>query len=285
MKFHFFLMRKASLLVRAAAVLLFVATIAFIPALSTAAQTMAASSVQMQPSGTQQASNAEMEFRRLAADILTRRLNGNEETRTEQEAPLQILDLIVLESLNSPGDPKLDELNQRLAALVAQDSAAAGRYSVQQLGGSPAIYALAANFGASGPSAARIYARGIEPYRLAARIDHFAQRDLFDDYLVLVPVASPGVLFVTVSGRSDRLATGMFVAWRFVRGALERLWASDLLTRSSYEARPDGFRITYCAQPDEERPSVCRKMTRDTYQLQGAEWKRVEQADVPMPSR
>jgi hypothetical protein len=278
-------MRAATLLLRVAAIFLLVATIAVIPALPTAAQTMPASTVQMQPSGAQQASSPEMEFRRLAAVILTRRLNGQEETQAEQEAPLQILDLIVLGSLNSPGDPKLDELNQRLAALVAQDSAAAGRYSVQRLGGSPAIYALTANFGASGPSAARIYARGTEPYRLAARIDHFAQTDIFDDYLVLVPFPSPDVVFVTVSGRSDRLATGMFVAWRFMQGRLERLWASDLLTRSSYDARPDGFHITYCAQPDEERPSVCRKMTRETYKLQGAEWKRVEQADVPLPSR
>ena len=172
-----------------------------------------------------------------------------------------------------------------MAGLTSQDSAAAGRCTVQRLGGSPAVYALTANFGAGGPSAVRIYAHGTEPYRLAARIDHFSQADLFDDYLVTLPVVSQEGVFVTVSGRSDRLATGMFVAWRFAQGKLERLWASDLLTRSSFESRPDGFRITYCAQPDDNRPSVCLKMTRETYRLQGAEWKRVEQADVPMANR
>ncbi len=263
-------------------ILLFASTL-FVCALPIDAQSVPATAAQTQPAGAQPASNPEMELKRLGQDILTRRLNGQEETQAELEAPLQILDSLVLQALNSPGEPDLDALNERLAAQVAQDSAA-GRFSVQRLNSSPMVYALAANFGTSGPSAARIYARGTAQFQLMARIDRFTRKDFFDDYLVILPVRSQEAVFVTVSGRSDRLATGMFAAWRFAHGTVEPLWASDLLMRSSYDAVPDGLRITYCAQPDEDRPSVCRKMIRKTYKLQGGEWKAVEQADLPPPA-
>jgi hypothetical protein len=243
----------------------------------------AAPSAQAQPTTAPSSSISETEFKRLAADILGRRLNGVEETETGQEQALQILDRLALETFNAPGDPQLDSLNQRLATLVTQRPPIGEGYVAQRLGGLPAVFALTANFGSSGPSAVRIYARGPQGYGVAARIDHFSQPDLFDDYLVLVPLQSADIVFVTATGRSDRLSTGMFAAWRIAQERLVPLWSSDLLTRSSYEAGPDGFRLTYCAQPDDDRPSVCRKMTRDRYTWDGAAWKRAEQSDVPLP--
>jgi len=92
-------------------------------------------------------------------------------------------------------------------------------------------------------------------------------------------------VFVTVSGRTDDLSTGMFSAWQFDGHRVIALWNSDLLQQSSYEAEENGFRLAYCSQVDEDHPSQCLKISRDLYRFQAGEWKRIETADLapPMP--
>ena len=231
------------------------------------------------------AQEPEATFRRLAEQLARERLDGVEGSETRQEQTLGILDRMALETLNAGSEPNLDATNQRLAALVTQQPPVGEDYRVVRLGGSPAAYALVANFGLGGPSAVRIYCSAAGRYALAARIDRFAQKDFFDEYLELVPVAAPVVLFVTVTGRTDELETGAFMAWHFDGERLEVVWSSDILQQSSYESRPDGFRLTYCAQTDEDNPRICRRMTRDRYAWQGAAWKRVEQTPLPVPKR
>ena len=91
-------------------------------------------------------------------------------------------------------------------------------------------------------------------------------------------------MFVTVSGRTDDLSTGIFSAWRFDGHRAVALWTSDLLQQSNYEADANGFHLTYCGQPDEDHPAQCLKMTRDVYRFKNGEWKRVETADFPRPN-
>lgn len=239
----------------------------------------------------QSASAGEAEFKRLVALIIERRTSGGERgegTAAEEQSALGILDAFVLDALNAADDPKLEVLNQRLAMLVTQQPPVGEGYAVLRLDGSPPAFALAANFGSSGPSAARFYLRGPEKYRLAARIDPVAQPDYFDDYLEIVPISKSaqdaGMVFVTVTGRTDEFATGVFAAWRLTRDRLEELWVTDLLPRSSYAVGSNGFQLTYCAEPDEDRPGVCQRMTRERYIWDGA-WKRVEQTDVPISPR
>jgi len=93
-------------------------------------------------------------------------------------------------------------------------------------------------------------------------------------------VSAADPVFVIVAGRTDDLATGMFTAWRFDGRRALPLWSSDLLQQSSYEADGGGFHLTYCSEPDEDHPAVCRKMTRDVYGLQAGEWKRLETQDL-----
>lgn len=241
---------------------------------------------------TQSGASDEAEFRKLVAEIIEKRASGGERSEgasSEEQAALGILDVFVLDALNAGDDPKLEALNQRLAALVTQSPPVGQGYVVLRLGGSPAIFALAANFGSSGPSAARFYLRGQEKYRMTARIDPVVQPDYFDDYLQILPMPeSPqtaGAVFVTVTGRTDEFATGVFAAWRLTGDRLQEIWVTDLLPRSNYEVRSNGFQLTYCAEPDEDRPSVCLRMTRERYVWDGAAWKRVEQADVPTSPR
>ena len=231
-----------------------------------------------------QAQSAESEFARLALRLAQQRLAGAEENEKLQEQALAILDSMALGTLNAPGAPNLEALNQRLASLVTQQPSVGENYRVVRLGGPPAAYALAANFGLSGPSAVRLYGAAAGRYALAARIDRFAQKDFFDEYLELVPVTAPVTLFITVTGRTDDLQTGAFTAWRFDGDRVRAEWSSDILQQSSYESLPDGFHITYCAQTDEDNPRVCRRMTRDRY-VWDAAWKRVEQTPVPVPKR
>jgi uncharacterized coiled-coil protein SlyX len=224
------------------------------------------------------------EFRRLAEQLGDQRLAEAEGTLAVQEKALGILDAMVLEALNSNTQPSLEGLNQHLAALVTRQPPVGEGYRVLRLGGSPAVYALVANFGLGGPSAVRLYAaRG--RYALAGRIDRFAQKDFFDEYLELVPLSAPAVLFVTVAGRTDDLQTGVFTAWQLDGQHLKAVWSSDLLQQSSYETGPDGFRLTYCVRTDEDNPRACREMSRDRYVWDGGAWKRVEQTAVPVPER
>ena len=235
---------------------------------------------------------AEAEFKKLVAEVIGRRSNGSERsegTSSEEQAALGILDGFVLDALNAGDELKLEALNQRLASLVTQNPPVGQGYVVLRLGGSPPIVALAANFGSSGPSAARFYVHGPEKYRMAARIDPAVRPDYFDDYLQILPMPelarAADVVFVTVTGRTDEFATGVFAAWRLSGDRLQEIWVTDLLPRSSYEIRSDGFQLTYCAEPDEDRPSVCGRMTRERYVWDGSAWKRAEQVDVPTSPR
>lgn len=223
------------------------------------------------------------EFKNLTTQLVAERSRGGEENAASEEAALGILDRFALEALHPSGGPDLEALNRQLSALVTQQPGGGESYAVVRLGGSPAIFALAANFGVSGPSAVRLYARGPRSYELSAHIDRVSQPGFFDDYLELVPIAARTAVFVTVTGRTDELATGMFMAWRFQGGRLENLWSSDLLPQSSYSPRSDGLEITYCAETDEDQPSVCRGMMRDHYAWDGIGWKRVEQTRLPAP--
>lgn len=229
------------------------------------------------------------DFTRLAARLAQQRLGGAEESEKLQEQALGILDSLVLEVLDAAGEPNLDRLNQRLAALAVQQPSVGENYRVLRLGGNLAAYALAANFGLGGPSAVRLYAPTARRHALAARIDRFAQKDFFDEYLEVVPVSGsgsgPATIFVTVTGRTDELQTGAFTLWRLTPQGVQAVWTSDILQQSSYDSRPDGFQLTYCADTDEDRPRICRQMMRDRYVWDGVAWKRVEQVHLPVPKR
>ncbi len=236
------------------------------------------------------------EFKKRAAQLAGQRLGGADADRSVQDAALAILDATICRGLTSPGAVSLDTINARLAALVTQDPAVGEDYRVLALA-APRLYALVANLSLAGPAALRLYARD-EPgagakreqlagCRLVGRIDRFTQPDFFDENLDLVPIpavsaAEADAVFVTVSGRSDELRTGAFVAWRFHQEKLEVLWASDILQDSSYEAAPGAFRVTFCSEPDELRPRVCRRMVREQYAWENGAWSRTEQADVPV---
>lgn len=231
------------------------------------------------------------EFKRLVAQLRERRAASSERTDDEaarlQESALLILDGIVLENLNATDGPQLDSLNLGLTGIVEPSASVGQSYTVASLGGIPARYALAANFGSSGPSAVRLYAGDPQHFRMAARIDTVTQPDFFDDHLVLVPVrASAGgseVVFVTVTGRTDEYLTGVFAAWRFASDQVDELWATDLMPHSSYQATPDGIEITYCSEAEEDDPQGCRGMARERYAWDGAAWKRIEQLDLGPP--
>ncbi len=229
------------------------------------------------------------EFARLAEQVAGQRLAGGNEDQAAEEKALAMLDAVVLPALNAPKEAALDALNRRLATLVTAQPGAGEGFSVLKLGGHPPAYALAANFGLAGPSAVRVYSSAAGEYVLTSRIDRFAQKDFFDEYLELIPVGgpadAPASLFVTVTGRTDGLQTGAFSAWTFDGTRLKQLWSSDLLPQSSYEAGEDGFRLTYCAEADDANPRDCRRMVRDLYVWNGSDWKRVEQRAVPVPKR
>jgi hypothetical protein len=220
------------------------------------------------------------EFKRLSADLSTARLDGAAESEGPQEKALSILDELASSVLNGSASPDLGAANQRMAGLISRTPPVGENYRLVRLGGSPAAYALVVNFGLGGPAAVRIYSGASGRYALAARIDHFVDKDLFDSDIELVPMSTVEPVFVLVAGRTDDLATGMFTAWRFDGRRAAPLWSSDLLQQSSYEADREGFHLTYCSEPDEDHPALCLKMTRDLYRLQAGEWKRIETKDL-----
>lgn len=224
-----------------------------------------------------------VEFSRLAAQLTLKRQQGQEETETLQEQALGILDGVVLDRLNSKDRLNTAVLNEQLAEFVSQRPPVGEDYRIAPLDAAGTVYALAANLGVGGPSAVRLYSRRGDAIRfqLTARIDRYTQRDFFDEYLQLIPVAAPAAVFVTVSGRTDELQTGSFNAWLFDGQKLQLLWASDLLPRSSYESRADGFWITYCGEPNEERPRDCQGMFQDRYVWDSSAWKLAEHQKVP----
>jgi hypothetical protein len=228
----------------------------------------------------QTGSDSTVEFKKLAAQLSTARLDGAAESEASEEMALGILDKLVIAGLNGPASPDVDAANRRMADLVSHVPPVGENYRLVRLGGSPAPYALVVNFGLSGPAAVRIYSNSSGHYALAARIDHFVEKDFFDSDVELIPVSAADPVFVVVAGRTDDLATGMFTAWRFDGRRAVSLWSSDLLQQSSYEADGGGFHLTYCSEPDEDHPAVCRKMTRDVYGLQAGEWKRLETKDL-----
>jgi hypothetical protein len=221
------------------------------------------------------------EFKRLVGSLSAARLNGTVESESQQEKSLTFLDSIAFSILNGSAAPDLGVANQRLAGLVSSNPPIGENYRLIKLGGSPSMYALIVNFGLGGPAAVRIYSPIGGRYALASKIDHFSQKDFFDSDVELVPVSDSAPVFVTVSGRTDDLSTGLFSAWRIDGQRAVALWTSDLLQQSNYEADANGFRLTYCGQPDEDHPSKCLKMTRDVYRFEAGEWKRVESVDLP----
>jgi hypothetical protein len=219
------------------------------------------------------------DFQKLSTELDYERSHSLETIEKTQDAALAFLDAVVLAELNRMATPDLDALNARLATLVAQ-KASSEYYRVARAGTAPAAYVLAANFGATGPSAVRVYAKKQVAYSLAGRIDRFSQPDLFDDYLVMAVLDNGDGVFVTVTGRTDDLATGMFGAWRQGEKGLEKLWLTELLVRSSYKLLPDGIEVTYCGEPSEADPVVCQQMVADHYGWNGRAWARVSQAPV-----
>jgi hypothetical protein len=231
----------------------------------------------------QTGSDPTAEFKRISEELSAARLSGGDDNQVQMEKALAYLDVIAVAALNSPSGPNLDGANRGLAGLASQTPPVGENYRLVKLGGTPAAYAMVINFGLGGPAAVRIYAGGAGHYTLAAKIDHFVQKDFFDSDLELVPVSNSEPVFVTVSGRTDDLSTGMFSAWQFDGHRVAALWNSDLLQQSSYEADENGFRLAYCSEVDEDRPSQCLKMSRDLYRFQAGEWKRIETADLAPP--
>jgi hypothetical protein len=221
-----------------------------------------------------------IEFKRLAAQLSHARLDGAAESEASQEKALGFLDGFASSVLDGSTPPDLDAANRRMAELVSHVPPVGENYRLLRLGGSPAAYAMVVNFGLGGPAAVRIYSNATGRYALAARIDHFVEKDFFDSDIELIPMSSAEPVFVIVAGRTDDLATGMFSAWRFDGHRAAPLWSSDLLQQSSYEADGDGFHLTYCSQTDEDHPAQCLKMTRDLYRLQASEWKRIGTEDL-----
>jgi hypothetical protein len=223
------------------------------------------------------------EFKRISEELSAARLSGGTENQALMEKALAYLDSIAISGLNIPGEPNLDGMNRGLAALVSHTPPVGENYRLVKLGSAPASYALVVNFGLGGPAAVRIYTGSAANYSLAAKIDHFVQKDFLDSDLELVPVSDSAPVFVTISGRTDDLSTGMFSAWRLDGHRILNLWNSDLLQQSSYAADEKGFGLAYCSEVDEDRPSQCLKMSRDVYRFEAGEWKRTETADMSVP--
>lgn len=218
--------------------------------------------------GAQNAADPKADFKRLAADISAARLNGTEESATQQEKSLAYLDSVAASVLNGSAKPDLEVANQLLAGLVSHTPPVGENYRLVKLAGTPAAYALVANFGLGGPAAIRIYVPMNGRYSLASKIDHFSLKDFFDSDIELIPVSDTEPVFVTVSGRTDELSTGIFSAWRFDGRSVVALWSSELLQQSNYEFDASGFHLAYCGQVDEDHPDHCLKMTRDLYRVQ-----------------
>src|ERR1019366_7149289 len=174
----------------------------------------------------QSAQDSVAEFKATAAALSAVRVSGGVETEAQQEKALVYLDTIAASVLNGSPTPDLETANQRLAALVSHRPPVGENYRLLKLGGTPVAYAMAVNFGLGGPAAVRIYAGAPGHYTLAAKIDHFAQKDFYDSDIELVPVSLSDLVFVTVGGRTDDLATGMFSAWRFDGRTEAPLWNS-----------------------------------------------------------
>ena len=236
-------------------------------------------------SGAQSTGDPAVEFRKISGELSEARQSGADEGQAGMEKALAYLDSIAIETANGAPAADLDAANRHLAALASHTPPIGENYRLVKLGGAPPAYAMVVNFGLGGPAAVRVYAANSSGrYALAAKIDHFAQKDFFDSDVELVAVSASEPVFLTVSGRTDDLATGQFSAWKFDGGRLVALWSSDLLQQSSYESDDNGFHLAYCSQEDDDHPSNCLKMSRDVYRYENGEWKRTETAEMP-PSK
>jgi hypothetical protein len=204
------------------------------------------------------------------------------QSKAAEEQALTVLDGVALPALQA-ATPDLDALNAALAQYVTRQPPLGEAYTVFRLSGSPATYALLADFGPDGPSAVRIYSGAPTQVALAARVDRYAQKDFLDDYIALVPWNGPESIFITAAGRTDELQTGIFTAWHFDGHQVESIWTSDVLQQSTYEMANDGFRITFCADPNPDDIHSCLKMQRDRYVWQDGKWKWAE--STPLPGR
>lgn len=224
------------------------------------------------------------EFGRAVADL---RAIAPEEPAVREglERALRILDRLVITSLAGKGKDTLVLTNQRLSTYVSRQPAAGESYRLYQVG--KEAYALAANFGSSGPSAVVIFARPDSQgqFAVVGTIDRFSQEGYFDDYLELVPVDLQQAVFLTVTGRTDELQSGWFAAWRFDGKAVVLMWSSELLPHSSYQAVPSGIVITYCADSDEQNPSVCRETAVESRLWNGTSWQMTQDKKVAAPRR
>jgi hypothetical protein len=223
-------------------------------------------------------------FRLLATQLSTARLNGAAAGQSQQDQALLILDGIALPLIDSNPKPDLDVATSRLVAQVSPAPGVGENYHFVRLGGDPATYALVVNFGLGGPAAVRIYAPQSGHLALSGKIDAFAQTDFFDSDIELIAMSTAEPVFVTVSGRTDDLSTGVFSAWRFNGRTVALLWSSDLLQQSSYESDEKGFHLTYCSNPDDNHPDQCPPMSSDLYQWEAGEWKRIESKPVAAPA-
>jgi hypothetical protein len=230
----------------------------------------------------QSGSDSAFDFRRISADLSAARLSGSAEDGAEMEKALRYLDSTATAALDVAPDPKLDEINRGLSALVSHRPPVGENYRLVKLGGAPAAYAMVVNFGLGGPAAVRLYSSSGGHYAFVAGIDHTAVKDFLDSDLELAPVSGSEPVFVTISGRTDDLSTGLFSAWKLDGHRVINLWNSDLLQQSNYEADGAGFHLAYCSEEDEDRPSQCLKMSRDLYRFQDGEWKRMETSDLPL---
>ena len=220
------------------------------------------------------------EFTRLTDKLAADRAARTDEAEAPQEQALEILDRAALPALNANA-PDVAALNKRLASFVTRVPPVGESFLVEQLGGSPASFALLADFGEGGPSAVRIYAGVPGKLVLAARIDRYAQKDFLDDYIELVPLPGNAPVFVTVAGRTDDFKTGVFTAWHFDGREVQPVWNSDILEQSSYEVGPNGFQLSYCADanPDDPR-AACPQMRRERFVWQEGAWKQAESTAV-----
>jgi hypothetical protein len=228
------------------------------------------------------AQSAPPEFAKLVSQLTPS--DGGPETpqaRANEEQALAILDRAALQALNSVS-PDLDALNRNLAGYITRTPALGEGYKVAQLLGTPVAYALVADFGADGPSAVRVYAGAPGKLALAGRVDRYAQKDFADDCIELVPyTAGNEPIFVTVSGRTDELETGLFMAWRFDGREVTEVWSSDVLQESSYEMVKNGFQITFCVNPDSDDIHNCLARQQDRYMWQDGKWALAETMPLP----
>lgn len=229
----------------------------------------------------------EAEFSATVASMANVSPDDTSSIQKSVEKAAGILDSVVTSELTKSKVAEVDQINQRLMKFVSHESGIGERYALITLGVQPRVFGLVADFGLGAPSAIRVYAKvGNErSFSLAARIDRFTQQDFLDDSLEIVPITLVPVVFVTVAGRTDDLRTGVFTAWQFDEKGLKQIWTSDMVQQSNFQANSDGFQLTYCHDPDEANPRVCKGMIRDRYHWQDGKWSLVDSSPVPVPKR